>query len=122
MKDSEQKKLAKTFAEQWKDKGYEKGESQAFWLQLLSDVFGIENASQFIRFEDTVHIDKTTGFIDALGISHTRLTFNTPSIRFSLQRRCTRRADMPQSSAASCAVIYSNISDLLKHAVIIIFV
>ena len=65
MNDSEQKKLAKAFAEQWKDKGYEKGESQAFWLQLLSDVFGIENASQFIRFEDTVHIDKTTGFIDA---------------------------------------------------------
>ena len=29
------------------------------------DIFGVENVSQFIRFEDTVHIDKATGFIDA---------------------------------------------------------
>ena len=42
------------------------------------------------------------------------MMFNTPSIRFSLQSLCTRLADIPQSSAASCAVTYSNISVLLK--------
>ena len=47
-------------------------------------------------------------------MSHTRLMFNTPSIRFSLQSLCTRLADIPQSSAASCAVTYSNLSVLLK--------
>ena len=48
------------------------------------------------------------------GMSHARLIFNMPSIRFSLQSLCTRLADIPQSSAASCAVTYSNISVLLK--------
>lgn len=36
-----QRKAAKEFAEYWKDKGYEKGDSQRFWLQLLSEVLGL---------------------------------------------------------------------------------
>lgn len=44
------------------------------------------------------------------GMSHTRLIFNMPSIQFFLQSLCARLTDIPQSSAASCAVIYSNIS------------
>ena len=35
MTDMEQRKAAKHFAEFWKGKGYEKGESQKFWLSLL---------------------------------------------------------------------------------------
>lgn len=64
MKDYEQKKAAKHFAEYWKGKGYEKGESQKFWLSLLGDVFGVEHAAEYIFFEDQVHLDKSTGFID----------------------------------------------------------
>ena len=85
MTDIEQKKAAKIFAEQWKDKGYEKGESQTFWLQLLQDVFGVENVSQFIRFEDTVHIDKTTGFIDAF-IDKTKVLIEQKSIDKDLKK------------------------------------
>lgn len=59
-----QKKAAKEFAEYWKDKGYEKGQSQTFWIELLQKVFGVEDATHFISFEDQVHIDKSTGFID----------------------------------------------------------
>ena len=33
---------AKNFYEYWMDKGYEKGESQPFWLSPLRQVFGIE--------------------------------------------------------------------------------
>lgn len=36
MNDVEQRKAAKEFADFWLDKGYKKGESQEFWLQLLS--------------------------------------------------------------------------------------
>lgn len=85
MTDIEQKKAAKIFAEQWKDKGYEKGESQTFWLQLLNDVFEVENVSQFIRFEDTVHIDKATGFIDAF-IDKTKVLIEQKSIDKDLRR------------------------------------
>lgn len=64
MTEAEQKAAAKDFTAEWKDKGYEKGESQPFWLSLLSQVFGIENPERFIRFEEKVHIDKNAGFID----------------------------------------------------------
>lgn len=59
----EQQKAAKAFAEQWQGKGYEKGESQIFWVTLLNQVFGIERPEQFITFEQQVHLDHTS-FID----------------------------------------------------------
>ena len=34
----QQQKAAKEFAERWKGKGYEKGESQIFWSTLLTEV------------------------------------------------------------------------------------
>ena len=52
MTEKDPKPAAKAFAAFWKDKGYEKGESQAFWMSLLRDVYGIEHPEQFISFED----------------------------------------------------------------------
>ncbi len=63
MKDTEMRTAAKEFAEYWVGKGYEKGESQKFWLSLLRDVYGVEHPEQFISFEDQVHLDHTS-FID----------------------------------------------------------
>ena len=57
MTENEKKIAAKEFAEYWKDKGYEKGESQKFWLSLLGEVLGVEHPVQFIQFENQV----TTG-------------------------------------------------------------
>ena len=63
MTEKEQKAAAKAFAAFWKDKGYEKGESQKFWLDLLQNVYGVEDAIRFISFEDQVKLDHTS-FID----------------------------------------------------------
>ncbi len=63
MTDKEQKAAAKKFAEFWKDKGYEKGESQKFWIDLLTHVYGVDDIASFISFEDQVHLDNTS-FID----------------------------------------------------------
>ena len=60
---AQQQQAAKKFAAYWKDKGYEKGESQSFWLSLLRDVYGVEQPEQFITFEEQVHLDHTS-FID----------------------------------------------------------
>ncbi len=68
MNDLEAKKQAKAFAEYWANKGYEKGESQKFWLSLLRDVLGVEHPEQYISFEDQVKLDHTSfidGFIPA---------------------------------------------------------
>lgn len=63
MTTAQQQQAAKNFAAYWKDKGYEKGESQPFWLSLLRDVYGVEHPEQFIQFEEQVHLDHTS-FID----------------------------------------------------------
>ena len=64
MTELKQREKIKEFIEYWKDKGYEKGESQKFWIQLLREVLGVENPEQLISFEDKVHLDHTS-FIDA---------------------------------------------------------
>ena len=62
---TKQKTAAKAFVEYWKGKGYEKGESQPFWLSLLRDVYGVEHPEEFITFEEQVHLDHTS-FIDGV--------------------------------------------------------
>lgn len=59
----QQRTAAKSFAAYWRNRGYEKGESQPFWLSLLRDVFGVEQPEKFITFEEQVHLDHTS-FID----------------------------------------------------------
>lgn len=63
MKETERRAAAKSFSEYWKDRGYEKGESQPFWLSLLHDVLGVEAPEKFITFEEQVRLDHTS-FID----------------------------------------------------------
>lgn len=91
MTEKEQRLSAKEFAEFWKDKGYEKGQSQTFWLQLLNKVYDITDPEKFIEFEDQVHIDKSTGFIDAY-IPSTKVLIEQKSIHVDL-RKAIRQAD-----------------------------
>ena len=63
MTEREQKAAAKKFAEYWADKGYEKGESQTFWLDFLGNVLGVEDPKTFIKFEEKIKIDRAS-FID----------------------------------------------------------
>ena len=72
MTDTQQKLAAKAFAKTWEGRGYEKGESQPFWLALLRDVFGVAEPESYIRFEDQVKLDSSTGFIDGF-ISETHV-------------------------------------------------
>ncbi len=91
MQDKEQKQKAKQFAEFWKDKGYEKGQSQIFWYSLLNEVLGVQNPKEFIEFEDQVHIDRNTGFIDGY-IPATKVLIEQKSIDKDL-RKGIRQSD-----------------------------
>ncbi len=64
---------AQRFAKRWEGKGYEKGESQSFWLELLTEVFGVKEPSTFITFENQVKLDHTS-FIDGyIDLTHTMI-------------------------------------------------
>ena len=55
---------AAQFAERWKDKGKERGDSQPFWIDLLSNVFGIDVPTDgYIIFEEHHKVD-ASNFVD----------------------------------------------------------
>lgn len=89
MTDTDRKRAAKTFAEYWKDRGYEKGESQPFWLSLLRDIFGVEHPEKVIRFEEQVKIDRKNGFIDGI-ISSTKVLIEQKSRNKNLRNQFRR--------------------------------
>ena len=57
-----QLKEAKSFAERWSGRGYEKGDTQAFWVDLLNKVLGMTDAVEKCKFE---YRASNGGFIDA---------------------------------------------------------
>ena len=63
MTEKQQQQAAAKFAEEWVGKGYEKGESQPFWMALLHNVYGVEHAEKYISFENQVKLSNTS-FID----------------------------------------------------------
>ena len=63
MNEKQRKDSTKKFVEYWKDKGYEKGESQKLWLDLLQNVLGVPDVMEYISFEEHVKLDHTA-FID----------------------------------------------------------
>ncbi len=68
MSNTSQKQAAKQFVKDWTGKGYEKGETQRFWLELLHSVFGIDNPMAWMQFElpvKTITKEKGSDFIDA---------------------------------------------------------
>lgn len=56
------RKAAREFAEAWAGRGYEKGDAQVFWTELLRDVVGMKRVSASVKFE---HHTSDGGFIDA---------------------------------------------------------
>ena len=82
MTTTQQQRAAREFANRWKGKGYEKGESQVFWTTLLTEVFGVEHVDEFLHFEQQVRLDHTA-FIDAY-IPRTHVMIEQKSIEKDL--------------------------------------
>lgn len=111
MTEIEQKKAAKEFAAYWAGKGYEKGESQPFWLSLLHDVLGVEHPEQYIKFEQQAKIDHR-GFIDGM-ISATHVLIEQKSADKNLlepipQSNGTRLTPFQQAQLYSAGLRYDD--------------
>ena len=84
MQDNKQKAKAADFAKRWEGKGYEKGQSQTFWIELLQDVLGHPHPTDIISFENQVKLNSTS-FIDAY-ISTTKVLIEQKSIDKDLKK------------------------------------
>lgn len=104
MTDTEQRTAAKKFAAYWKGRGYEKGQSQPFWLSLLRDVYDVKNPEAYIEFEDKVMLDHTS-FIDGM-IPATHVLIEQKEIGKDL-RKAIRQSDGSLLSPYQQALRYS---------------
>ena len=98
------KKSAKEFVQRWQDRGYEKGESQKFWIDLLQNVLNVSNATEYIVFEEQVKLDHTS-FIDGY-ISATHVMIEQKSVDKDL-RKAIKQSDGTYLSPFQQAKRYS---------------
>ena len=76
---------AKKFSEKWAGQGYEKGQSQSFWLELLQSVYGVQNPFSFVDFEGQIKNRNKTSFMDAY-IPSTKVLIEQKSIEKDLDK------------------------------------
>ena len=90
--DKKQSASAGDFAKRWGGKGYEKGDTQKFWLELLQKVYGVEDPYTSVEFEDKVMVD-STNYMDVY-LPATRVLIEQKGIHKSLG------APVPQSDGS----------------------
>ena len=65
----EQKRRVKEFVRRWQNEpGNEEEQSRSFWIQLLEEVLGVQNATHILQFERKVHGRKIDVFYEDMGI------------------------------------------------------
>lgn len=108
--EKQQSMAAAAFAKRWEGRGYEKGESQTFWIELLTEIFGVESPSVFITFEQQAQLDHTS-FIDGM-IPSTHVMIEQKSLGKDL-RQAIKQSDgslltpFQQAQRYSAALPYS---------------
>ena len=83
MTDVERRTAAARFAVDWKGRGDEKQETQRFWIELLTKIFGVDGSTA-ISFEVPVKLDHTS-FIDGY-IESTRVLIEQKGRDIDLRR------------------------------------
>lgn len=82
----EQNEAARQFVNRWKKRGYEKGDTQSFWIEFLHGVLGFDNVTQRLQFEKQVEIgEKDTNYIDVY-IPETKVIIEQKSLKIDLDK------------------------------------
>ena len=84
MTDMQHKLAAKQFVKDWTGRGDEKQETQVFWISLLQNIFGVEQATNAIEFEVPVKLSHTS-FIDGY-IKDTHVLIEQKGIDIDLRK------------------------------------
>ena len=84
MTDSERREAARKYINNWRGKGYEKGETAKAWIELLT-VLGVENPTEYIQFEMPVKVKGQTKFIDAY-IPATKVLIEQKGVNIDLDK------------------------------------
>ncbi len=114
---AKQTKAAKKFVENWQGHGYEKGEAQKFWIDLLTNVFGVKDIANFIFFEeqvkDKIQNKTITNYIDAY-IPSTKVMIENKASHKDLQE-LIKQSDGRMRTSFQQARDYISTLPLSKH-------
>lgn len=86
---AKRKLAAQEFADKWAGRGYEKGDTSSFWLELLEHVVGMEDVTTNVRFEKRT---VTRGFIDVV-IPDAKTFIEQKSLGVDLDKPDTRQGE-----------------------------
>lgn len=105
MSDFKQDKEAKEFVKRWADRSSEKEFSQKFWIDLLSNVYGVEQVTEYLEFEKPVIIDGNTKFIDVY----------IPSTKVIIEQKSGDK-DLTKAQKQSDGALLSPMGQMLRYA------
>ena len=112
MTENEQRETAKAFAEKWQGKGYEKGETQKFWMELIRTVYGVENPEDYMNFEVQIQLSNVS-FIDVY-IPSTKVIIEQKSIGKDLTKGIKQSDGTCRNPFLSCLNRYNKMIQYLS--------
>lgn len=86
MPDAEQREAARQFVNRWMGKGKEDEDGRSYWIDLLTNVLGMDNITERLNFEKKVVIDGNTKRIDVY-IPETRVIIEQKSLGKALDQK-----------------------------------
>lgn len=93
MTDAQQREAARQFVIRWTGKGKEDEDGRSFWIDLLTNVLGMDNVTERLNFEKKVVIDGHTKRIDVY-IPETRVIIEQKSLGRALDSKLKNSGDV----------------------------
>lgn len=85
MTDAQAREAARQFYYRWNGRGKEDEDARSYWIELLSDVFGVERVTERVNFEKKVAGDKSKKRIDVY-IPETHVVIEQKSLGIPLDK------------------------------------
>ena len=85
MTDAQQREAARQFYYRWNGKGKEDEDARSYWIEILTDIFGMDNVTQRVEFEKKVAGDKSKKRIDVY-IPETHVLIEQKSLGIPLDK------------------------------------
>nr|CDL65851.1 unnamed protein product [uncultured bacterium] len=93
MTDAEQREVARQFVNRWMHKGKEDEHGRSYWIDLLSNVLGMNNVTERVDFEKKVIVNGHTKRIDAY-IPETSVIIEQKSLGIALDQKLHNSGDI----------------------------
>ncbi len=86
MTDAEKREAARQFYNKWHGKGNEDEDARSYWFDIMQNILGVQNVTDYLNFEKKVKIDGSTKRIDVY-IPETQVLIEQKSLGVSLEKK-----------------------------------